>query len=143
VSTNANKDLIRRFYTTIDRDGTGAADPFLTQDCAVNMTGAPGQLDRETFKQFGAGFYAAFPDLRHNVEDMVAEGDRLVARLRVTGTHRGDLMGIAASGRPVDFGAISAFTIRDGQVAAISVAIDMLAMLQQVGAVPATAGAPA
>ncbi|MDT7741879.1 MAG: hypothetical protein QOE59_957 [Actinomycetota bacterium] len=59
----------------------------------------------------------AFPDLRITVEDIVAEGDRVVVRLRLRGTHRGPFQGMATTGRSVEFGAIRIYRLDDGLVA--------------------------
>ncbi len=140
MSLEQNKELVRRFYSTIDTQGMQAADPYLASDFRAIASGAPAPLDAEAFKQFGAAFYSACPDLRHNLHDLIADGDRVVARLTATGSHRAELMGIAASGKALQIGAISAFRLEGGRIAELSIAIDMLGLLQQIGAAPTPAG---
>ena len=69
------------------------------------------------FKPFCQGFRGAFPDLQIVVEDTVVEGDKVVARCTVRGTHRGDGIGMAATHKPVAFTGICIMRIRNGQIA--------------------------
>jgi predicted ester cyclase len=84
----------------------------------------------------------AFPDLRLNVQDVIASGDKAVARVRVTGTHQGEFMGIPATGKT---GAADLIDITrfgdDGLAHEHWGVVDMLAMMQQLGVIPA--GPPA
>jgi steroid delta-isomerase-like uncharacterized protein len=85
---------------------------------------------------------AAFPDMRMDVEDVVASGDKVVARVRYTGTHRGEFMGMPATGKSVDVQLIDMFRFdEDGRVREHWGVMDALAMMQQLGLVPA--GPPA
>jgi steroid delta-isomerase-like uncharacterized protein len=85
---------------------------------------------------------AAFPDLRMDVEDVIADGDKVVARVRVTGTNRGDFMGMPATGQRVDVHLYDQFRFGDdGLVHEHWGVLDALAMMQQLGVVPA--GPPA
>ena len=85
---------------------------------------------------------AAFPDMRMDVEDVVANGDKTVARVRFTGTNRGEFMGMPATGKSVDVQLIDMFRFGDdGLVREHWGVLDALAMMQQLGVVPA--GPPA
>src|SRR5690606_10596320 len=70
----------------------------------------------ETFWPMVDAFRGAFPDLHIEVEDMVAEGDKVTARCRVRGTHRGDALGIAATNKEIDFTGITIARIKNGQL---------------------------
>jgi predicted ester cyclase len=87
----------------------------------------------EGCKEVARAFRTAFPDFHMTVEDIVAEDDLVVCRFRQTGTHRGDLFGIAATGRPVDFGEIALCQIAGGQIIASWFQTDMLALMSQLG----------
>jgi steroid delta-isomerase-like uncharacterized protein len=78
----------------------------------------------------------AFPDLRLRIEDEVAAGDRVVTRFRMEGTHRGSLMGIAASGRRVVAEGIRIDRIERGKIAETWITWDTLGLLRQIGALP-------
>jgi steroid delta-isomerase-like uncharacterized protein len=89
-----------------------------------------------------ADFHAAFPDLHFRVEDCVAQGDRVLARWRLTGTQRGDFQGHPASGKAATVAGMSLFRLEGGKIQEIWVNMDRLGMQQQLGWLPASA-APA
>jgi steroid delta-isomerase-like uncharacterized protein len=93
------------------------------------------QLPRgpEGCKEVARIFRAAFPDFHMTVEDVVAEGDLVVCRFQQTGTHRGELFGIPATGRTVDFGEMALCQIAGGQIIASWFQTDMLALMGQLG----------
>ena len=70
----------------------------------------------ETFRQFAADAHAAFPDMRIMIEDMIAEGDRVAARMAMGGTHLGEFQGIAPTGKRVWVRAIDMFRIVDDKI---------------------------
>lgn len=86
-----------------------------------------------------------FPDLHLAVEDLIAEGDRVVARLTVSGTHQAPFMGLAPTGKRFVVTHIHIFRYADGQIVEHWTVQDNLGMLQQLGAIPRPqeAGAPA
>jgi predicted ester cyclase len=93
------------------------------------------QLPRgpEGCKQVARVFRDAFPDFYMTVEDVVAEGDLVTCRFRQTGTHEGELFGIAPTGRRVDFGEMAICQIAGGQILASWFQTDMLALMSQLG----------
>jgi steroid delta-isomerase-like uncharacterized protein len=92
---------------------------------------------REAFKQLLTQFHAAFPDIQFTVEDSIAEGDRVVVRWTARGTHRGDLLGIPATGKPVSWTRISVYRILDGKIVEERGEEDALGLLRQLGMSPA------
>ncbi len=80
-------------------------------------------------------FLGAFPDLQVTVEDLIAEGDKVVGRLTVTGTHQGELMGIPATGKKVSFSEIHIVRISNGKVVEHWEVADIMSMMQQLGVV--------
>jgi predicted ester cyclase len=74
-----------------------------------------------------------------NVQEIFSAGDRVVARWTGTGTHQGELMGLEATGAPIEVDAISVFRIADGKIAEEWTVWDALGLLQRVGAVPVPA----
>jgi predicted ester cyclase len=94
-------------------------------------------MDWNGTKQFSAAFYSAFPDLRHNIVDMVTEGDKVVIRLNVTGTNKGELQCIPPIGKEISFSAMDFITLIDGKVAEEWVNADIMGLMQQIGAIPA------
>lgn len=95
---------------------------------------APGpQGVKDTF----ALFHRAFPDLHAKLEDLVAEGDKVAGRFIVTGTHRGEFMGRAATGNPVTYEEVVILRFENGRIIEHWAVADALALMQGIGAVPA------
>jgi steroid delta-isomerase-like uncharacterized protein len=132
----------RRLYELLnagDIEGFGA----LLADGFVEHEETPGLAPtREGVMEFFHMYRAAFPNLRFDLEDVLASGNKVVARARATGTHQGELMGIPPTGKDVDVQLIDIMRFNeDGLVAEHWGVVDMLAMMQQLGVVPD--GAPA
>ena len=87
----------------------------------------------EGFKEFFRGFRNSFPDIQVTVEDAIVEGDKIVARCSVRGTHRGDGIGIAATDLPVEFSGICIVRVEDGRIAEAWNNFDFISMFQQMG----------
>jgi predicted ester cyclase len=78
----------------------------------------------------------AFPDMKLPLQDFVAEGEKVLVRLRVQGTHTGPFGDMAATGRKIDIGVLDLFQIRDGVLIEHWALLDNLGMLKQLGALP-------
>jgi steroid delta-isomerase-like uncharacterized protein len=115
----------------------------LVADDFVEHQGAPGfPATKEGTLDFFRVLLEAFPDLNMNVEDVIAEGDKVVARVTTRGTHQADFMGIPPTGSTVDMQLIDIMRFDGaGQVCEHWGVADMLSLMQQLGVVPA--GAPA
>lgn len=137
----ANKRHVRRFFEEVWSTGDVALrDSFLAADYRGHIPGNTEALDREGWTSWFTGFRAAFPDARFTVEDMVAEGDRVAARLTMRGTHRGELNGIAPTGREVTVTGMSIERVVDGRIVEGWNQSDALGMLGQLGALPPPPG---
>lgn len=137
MSTDENKATARRFYEQLDSSGAETVPPEVSPAIIVHQAGAPGPLDLAAFLQFGRAFYHAFPGLRHEIEDQVAEGDRVVTRLTARGTHQHPFQGIPATGRQVAIPAISIQRLADGQIVEQWIELDAMGLMQQLGVMPA------
>ena len=82
-------------------------------------------------------FLAAFPGLRCTIEDTVAEGDKVVARWIVQGTHRGNLGAIAPTGKKVEFRGIAIYRLVGGKIVEVPALNEGLSLMRQIGAIPA------
>jgi steroid delta-isomerase-like uncharacterized protein len=131
------KAAARAFYAAIDADQMQSMPALCAEQFIARLPGMP-PLDRAAFQQFGQAFFAAFPDLRHAVEDQLAEGDMVVNRMLVRGTHRGEFHGIPPTGRTVEFAAISVQRFAEGKLVEQHLMIDTFGLLQQLGAFPTT-----
>jgi len=78
----------------------------------------------------------AFPDFHNTIEELIAEGDSVVARLTYRATHRGELFGIPATGKAIEYAGVAIFRVRKEQVAEGWVLGDTLGLMRQLGAVP-------
>jgi steroid delta-isomerase-like uncharacterized protein len=82
----------------------------------------------------------AFPDIEGRVDDVVAEGDRVVVRMTWQGTHTGEFLGVAPTGRRVSYGRIEVWRIADGRLAEHWGQFDQYGLLRQIDAIPAVDG---
>jgi steroid delta-isomerase-like uncharacterized protein len=127
-----------RLYELIsagDIDGFGdcVADDFVEHE---EMPGL--EPSKEGVKQLFHMYRAAFPDLRMEAQDILASGDKVVARVRATGTQRGEFMGIPATGKSIDVQLIDIIRFGDDGLAHEHWGVfDALAMMQQLEAIPA------
>jgi len=128
---------MRRLYELVnagDVDGFGEllADDFVEHEESPGL--AP---TKEGVKAFFRMYIAAFPDLRMDAEDVLASGDKVVARVRATGTHQGEFMGIPATGKGVGVQLIDILRFGDDGLAHEHWGVfDTLAMMQQLGVAP-------
>jgi steroid delta-isomerase-like uncharacterized protein len=90
----------------------------------------------QALKQVWATLLRAYPDLHLTVEDLIAESDKLVCRNVVTGTHRGEYMGIPPTGKSVTYNEIFIFRFEGGRIAETWGVVDVLAQMRQLGAIP-------
>ena len=112
-------------------------DELLAPDYVSHAPGDP-ELRRgpEDIKEIVSSYHSAFPDLTYTVEKQVAEGDMVVTRWTARGTHRGELMGVAPSGRQIVVSGMSMDRISGGKIAENWVNWEALEMMQQIGAIP-------
>jgi len=138
----APADRIVQFYEeVVNANAIDRVDEFCTEDF-VDHEEIPGiPPGREGVKQFFQMMRAGFPDLNVKPESVIAEGDRVMARFRMTGTHDGEFMGIPPSGRRVDITGYDEVRLVDDRAAEHCGATDFAALLQQIGAMPEPAPA--
>ncbi len=126
MSAEENKAVVRREQEEL-WNHTGSLD-------AAEVIFAPDYA--EAAKQEAADFRQGFPDVESTIEDLIAEGDKVVARWTSHATHQGEYMGIPPTGNRVDFTGISVYRIEGGKIAQSWTAEDELGLLRQIGAVP-------
>lgn len=138
MSIDDNKALILRYYQDLwNRWDIGLADTLIAPDLAFRGSLGVTVHGLEGFKRYVAMVRAAFPDFHNTVEEMIAEGDTVVARLEYRGTHRGPVFGVSATGRRVVYAGIAIFHIAGDKIARGWVLGDTLSLLRQLGAVAA------
>lgn len=137
MSTEQNKTVVRRFSEELISKGNMAVADELIAENYVNHNPIPGQMPgREGFKRSVAGLRTAFPDLHEAVEEMIAEGDRVVVRATRHATHRGAFMGVAPTGKHVTIPTMYILRVANGQITDAWLNWDMLGLMQQLGAAP-------
>ena len=142
MSPEAHKALFRRFADeALNRGNLDAIDEFMPPNFVEHEPLPVPAAGREGVKQFFAQLRSGLPDLQMTIEDLIAEGDRVVARFVVRGTHQGAFLGIPPTGKSVGFTGIDIVRIANGRIVEHWGNTDTLGFLQQLGAIPAPAAA--
>jgi predicted ester cyclase len=136
----SNKETVKRLQDAV----TGGVE-FISQtidelcdpDVVFHAPVPTGATGVQALKQVWPVLLRAYPDLRVTVEDLIEEGDKVVARNTVTGTHQGEYLGIAPTGRSVTYKEIFICRFVDGRIAEIWGVVDVFSQLKQLGAMPA------
>ena len=124
-----------RIFKTIDE--VVAPDALIRTPLPVEGTGA--ELAKELF----ARLMRAYPDLHITIEDLIAEGDKVVSRNTVTGTHQGEYMGIPPTGISVTYNEVIITRFADGRIVETWAVVDVLAQMRQLGVIPTPPEQPA
>lgn len=106
-------------------------EPDVKQHTPFEATGT------QALKEVFARLYRAFPDLHITVEDLIAEGDKVVERDTVTGTHQGEYMGLPPTGKSVAYNEIFIMRFVNGRIAEIWGVVDVFSQMRQLGMIPA------
>lgn len=125
----SNATLARHFFAEQDRLRGGPAPQLCGQAYTAHLAGQT--LDLAGHEQFAAAFYAGFPDIRHQVELVAAEGDRAAVRFTLHGTHTGAFLGIPPTGRPILVAASAIMQIANAQVVTLWAEFDQLGLMRQ------------
>ncbi|WP_353814893.1 ester cyclase [Agromyces sp. SYSU T00266] len=124
-------DVVRRFYEAWGRQDLDTAAALMTEDFVNNSSHARG---RDSVREEGAFWFAAFPDAEVAIEDLIADGDKVVARIHATATHLGDFLGTAPTGRTVELDEIDIFRVEGGAIAESWSIPDVFGLMTQIGA---------
>jgi steroid delta-isomerase-like uncharacterized protein len=137
MSTEENEALVRREYEHgVNKKDFDVRDEALASNYLGHFPGVPTIQGLEAFKQFTSGFFTGFPDLQTTIEDLIAEGDKVAVRQTWRGTHTGNFLGIPPTGKQVVFTSTEFYRVAGGKLAEEWVELDMLGLLQQLGAIP-------
>jgi steroid delta-isomerase-like uncharacterized protein len=144
TDTESIKALDLRFMNEVLNEHNLNALSELVAEDFIEQNPAPGQgPGREGLRHILAQQFEAFPDMRWGVEEIVAEGDRVAGWGTWEGTHRGTFMGIPPTGRTVSVEYWTMDYIRDGKIAESRIIMDVMGLMQQLGAIPGHASAEA
>lgn len=132
MTPEENKRLIRRYYEEFWNGWRfDLAEELIAPE--VSFRGSLGRVvaGRAGLVGYAQHVQSAFPDFYNSIEEMIAEGDRVVARLLYTGTHRGEIFGLAPTGRRIRYSGVGIFRLPDGRIAEAWVLGDLAGLLLQ------------
>ena len=134
------KEMARRWFAEVMNEGKEEVIDEICSSDFLDHDPLPGTTpDLAGLKDFVKQVRAAFPDLETSAEEIIVEGDRLAVRSRMRGTHQGAFMGIPASGKKVDVAVYDFVRMENDQAAEHWGTLDSAALMEQIGAVPASA----
>jgi len=129
----ANKGLVRRFYKEVFAHWNMAlvdqvlSPQFTSHDWPEGSSAGP-----QAFREFYSAIRSAVPDARYEVDDLIAEGDKVVVRWRLLGTHKGDFRGIAPTGRAITLKGIAIYRVEGGKLMERWVVSDVHGLLEEI-----------
>jgi steroid delta-isomerase-like uncharacterized protein len=137
MTSDTNKTFMRSFAEiAINQKNLSALDDMVAEDFVEHVP-FPGQgPGREGLKFAITAMLTGFPDMHWTIDEQVAEGEMVVSRFTMYGTHLGEFMGIPASGKPIQIWGVVIDCVRDGKLAESRIILDTVTLLQQVGAMP-------
>lgn len=131
MSTEANRALIRRYFESWNANDVDALDDMIAENAIDHMAYDGQQSGREGYRDFYRTWHSAFPGFQSEIEDMIAEGNRVATRWTFRGRHLGIYNGIAPTGREVSFVAVSIQLIENGMIAEEWYIADTLHFMRQ------------
>jgi predicted ester cyclase len=130
-----NKALVRRFYEEVYVDWNMAlADEVISPQFTSHDWPEHAPTGPRAFRDYYSAIRSAVPDARYEVDDLIAEGDKVVVRWRLLGTHKGNFRGIAPSGRSITLKGIAIYRVQHGQLMERWVVSDLHGLLEEIGA---------
>ncbi len=133
-----NSNIVRNFVEEVLNDGKiDAAGKYFWEDM-VEQVPLPGQgPGLAGLKDVLRGLRAAFPDMHWSIEEQFSDGDRVLTRFEWTGTHRGEFLGVPATGRPVKVWGMVIDRLVEEKIKDTRILMDTLGLMMQLGVVPA------
>jgi steroid delta-isomerase-like uncharacterized protein len=132
TQAQANIDLIRRALSAFNAADLDRCVTLMTEDFAINLAGMPFQMrGREAWKSNAEVMQIAFPDIQAQIDDIFAAEDRVAVRLTFRGSHSGEFLGIAPTGREVVFTSVEIYRVVDGQLAEEWISSDLTTLMRQ------------
>ena len=137
----SNKATITRFCEAMNSGDaeliSKTIDDLVAPDATIRTPIPLGVTGAHALKEVFRRLHRAFPDLHITVEDLIAEGDKVVGRNSVTGTHRGEYMGLPPTGRSITYKEIFIFRFARGRIAETWGVVDVFSQMKQLGLIPA------
>jgi len=133
MKEDSNKGLVREFFMAIDTGNLTRVKELLSSDFLLHAPGLPKPWGVNEMVQDIKEFYTAFPDSTHVIDDLIAEGDKVVVRLNQYGTHKMDFQGIPATGREIKVAAVHVVRVERDKIREFWALEDTLGQMQQLG----------
>ena len=133
-----NKAVVRRAFEEVANEGDMATvDEIIAPEYVRHdLAGGPDAAGPEGVKRLITGLRAAFPDIKTTIEDIFADGEKVVVRFSVRGTHSGPFMGVAPTGREATWRGVNIYRVSGGRIRETWQLADGLGILRQLGAAP-------
>lgn len=142
MSTEVNKAATRRLFDGLNQNEVAIIDELCTPDYVLHDPAGPGGWhgdgihNREEYKEYLSGFFASLPG-QFTIDDMIAEGEKVVARWTYSSAHQGQWRGVSPTGKEVTFTCTSTHRFVDGKLAESWQNVDNLGVMRQLGLIPA------
>ena len=134
LAAEENKALIRRWFAAMDTGDLDIIEELLPEDYVDHNPPLPDLPDgREGVRQAVLALRHAFPDAVHTIEDQMAEGDKVMTRVRVRGTFQGEILGFAPTGKVVEVRGIAVHRVAGGRLVEHWAHMDMVGFMEQIG----------
>jgi predicted ester cyclase len=133
MSSSENKEFVRKYFTIDGRTEAGLKQYLEAHDPEYVTHSIMGDMNLAQAKQTNLVMLAAFPDLKFNIEDIFAEGDKVVVRYTMAGTNQGSYMGAPPTGKKISLNGISIYKITGGRLVESWGVFDRLSLMQQLG----------
>jgi steroid delta-isomerase-like uncharacterized protein len=138
MPTPENKAVIRKFVEEVINQGQIERANDLVVENFIELDPLPGQQQgREGLKAIIGYLRSAFPDMHWTIHEMIAEGESVCTRFNWTATHRGEFLGIPATGRSVNVKGVVIDLLADGKMSQSRILMDTMGLMQQLGVIPA------
>ncbi len=128
-----NKESFRYMLEETDKGNYGAWEEVCSPDYICHFAGFPKPMSLEEHIQANRTFLVAFPDFHHEINDMIAEADKVAARVTLTGTHNGEFMGISPTGNKIEYNASLTARFSNNKIVELWGMADMMTLMQQLG----------
>lgn len=139
MSAETNKVILRRYWEEVfNGRNLDLIDELIAKNWVYHGPAGQEVHGPEGLKQYLTIYFSAFPDIHAKVEDVFAEGDRVASRSTCRGTHKGELMGIAPTGKQVTLTVIAISRLMNGNIVEDWGLVDLFGMMQQLGVVPSS-----
>ena len=132
-----NKEIVRRSFEEITAGDIGAIGKYFASNLVYHGTGGMEIQGIDGFKEMVSMYLSAFSELKTEIRDQAAEGDKVWTRVTHAGTHTGELQGIAPTGKGISIGAMSVHRLAGGKIVEMWDFTDEMGMMQQLGVIPA------